>query len=125
MATELAQNMAERGHMNQQLLIALANAVAANEETQRRFRTVVLIRLSRIETMLTEIQGAQLVQLWHPDRVCKDQRTKWVQEVQERVEGASNEMGLKMVKFIYGESEQLGRPGARRGKWRKWSDWEI
>ena len=111
--------------MNKDLLIALANAVAANEKAQRRFRTAVVIKLSRIEAILTEMQGAQLVQLWSPDRVYEEQRNEWVQEVQGRVERASQEMGLKMVRLIYGEGVEPEEPGAGRGRRRNWSGWEI
>ncbi len=121
----MAEATAERVRLGGDILIALAHAVAANEKTQRRFRTAVLIRLSKIETMLTEVQGAQLVQLWPPDRVYEHQRNEWVQEVQDRVEKASNEMGLKMVRFIYGEGEASEEVGARHGRRRNWSGWEI
>ena len=72
----MAEATAERVRLGGDILIALAHAVAANEKTQRRFRTAVLIRLSKIETMLTEVQGAQLVQLWPPDRVYEHQRNE-------------------------------------------------
>ena len=117
--------MAERSRMNRDLLIALANAVAANEKAQRRFRNAVLVRLSKIDTMLTEVQGAQLVQFWPPGKVSDEQRAKYLQEVEQRMSKASNKMGLKMVNYIYGESEQPEEPGARRGRSRRWSDWEI
>jgi hypothetical protein len=118
----MAVDLGERSHWNKQLLIALANAVAANEETQRRFRTAVLIRLSSIEAMLTEVQGAQLADFWAPGRITDEQLDKNVREVQERVSKASNELGLKMVKYIYGGTEALVE---RPSKGRSWSDWEI
>ena len=112
----------ERTRMNQELLIALAHAWATNEKAQRRFRNAVLYRLSRIETILTEVQGAQLVQLWPPGQVSDEERTKLVSEVEGRVSAASEQLGLKMVRYIYGPSEELDVPRDRR---RKWSDWQI
>jgi hypothetical protein len=125
MAKELAEVMAERSRMNKDLLIALANALVANEKTQRRFRNAVLVSLSKIDTMLTQVQGAQLAQLWPPGKVSDEQRTKYLEEVEQRMAKASNETGLKMVKYIYGESEQPEDLGAPRGGRRKWPDWEI
>jgi ABC-type amino acid transport substrate-binding protein len=121
-AVDLARAMAERSSMNKELLVALAHAVAANEKAQRKFRNAVLIRLSRIDAMLTEVQGAQLAEYCSPGSVTDEQRAKFVQEVEERVSRASDQLGLKMVRYIYGESEEPLVPRDRR---RKWSDWEI
>lgn len=108
--------------MNKDLLIALANAVAANEQTQRRFRTAVFIRLSRIETMLSMIHGAQIVE-------CHGSKPGFEEKIKEHATAAetfiaqgSQKMGLKMVKYLYGES---GEPVSRRDRRRKWTDWEI
>ena len=99
--------MAERTRMNTELLIGLAHALIANEKTQRKFRNAVLCRLSRIDVLLTEIQGAQLVQFWPLREVSDEQRTKLTREVEERVLRASEQLGLKMVRYIYGASEGL------------------
>jgi hypothetical protein len=48
--TDIAEATAERVRLGGEVLNALAHTVAANEEAQRRFRTAVLIRLSRIDT---------------------------------------------------------------------------
>ena len=122
MARDLAEVLAERSRMNKELLVALAHAMATNEMTQRRFRNAVLIRLSSIETVLTEVQGAQLVQFWDPGHYTDEQRTKYVKEVEERMSKASQDLGLKMIRYIYEESEV---PDALRDRRRKWSDWEI
>lgn len=111
----MAEATAERMRLGLDILTALAHAVAANEETQRRFRTAVLIRLSKIETKLTEIQGAQLADFWAPGKVTDAKRAEYVRELEERISRASNEMGLKMVKFVYGGLEALEpEPKARR-----------
>jgi hypothetical protein len=83
-----------------ELLVAFANAMAANEKVQRKFRNAMLIRLSGIDAMLTEVQGAQLAEYWSPGRVTDDQRAKIAQEVEERVSRASDQLGLKMVRYI-------------------------
>ncbi len=108
----MAEATAERVLLGGEILKALAHAVAANEKAQRRFRAAVMSRLAKIETMVAEALGAQFVQHWPPGKVSDEQRAKWVQEVEARISTASDEMGLKMVKYIYGEAE--GPSGERK-----------
>jgi galactose-1-phosphate uridylyltransferase len=122
MAVELAGALAERSRMNKELLIALANAVGTNEKNQHQFRTAVLVMLARIETMLTEVQSCQLVQYWPLGHVSDEQRAENLREVEERVARTSGELGLKMVRHVYGESQDSG---ARSGRMASCSDWEI
>ncbi|MDB6030190.1 MAG: hypothetical protein JWM16_528 [Verrucomicrobiales bacterium] len=119
---EMHKAAAERTKMNQELLISLAHAVAANEKAQRKFRNAVLLRLSRIDSLLVEIQGAQLVQFWPPEKVSDEKREELVREVEDRMSRASEELWLKMFKYIYGTPEKSEAPRDQR---RKWSDWEI
>jgi hypothetical protein len=53
-------NLTELVNMDLNLLIKLMHRLVDVEEKQQRFRTCVLICLSRIETMLTEVLGCQL-----------------------------------------------------------------
>jgi len=118
MAATVAKGMAERTCMMHELLPKLALAVAANEAAQRKFRTAVLIRLSKIETIVTMIHGAQIVEAqgWRPG--YEEKINKHAEEAEEFISQKSNELGLAMVNYIYGESEA---PGARRGARRKQS----
>jgi hypothetical protein len=102
-----------------EILKALPHAVAANEEAQRRFRAAALTRLPKIETMLTEVQGAQLVEFWPPGKVTDEKQATLVHEVEERISRSSHEMGIKMVNYVYRESAE---PGAERKKRRRWAD---
>lgn len=122
-AAEATSNIAKQTRMNLNLLIKLVPWLDENEKVQHRFRNAVLIRLSNIEAMLTEIQGAQLADFWSPEKHINDkQRAKYIEEVEEQIAMASNQIGLKMVRYIYGETEQPCRPHDRR---KKWSGWEI
>ena len=114
---EIITNIAGLSKMNFDLLTKLVPWLDANEKTRRKFRNAMLIRLSKIETMLTEVQGCQLVQSWPPGRVSDEQRDKYVQEVEERVSRTSEQLGLKMVKYIYGQTEM---PEIRHDRRRKW-----
>ena len=120
---EIITNIAELSKMNFDLLTKLVPWLDANEKTQRKFRNAVLIRLAKIETMLTEIQGAQLADFWSPGtRISDEQRDKYLQEVEERISRESEKLGLKMVRYIYGETEM---PERRHDRRRKWHGWEI
>jgi hypothetical protein len=117
--TGIAEVAAERVRLNGELLQALAHAVSANEETQRKFRYVVLSRLARIETTVTAIHGLQLVmsRKWEPhveEKISADAKAS-----EEFIAQGENELGLAMIRYIYGEGEEAG---ARPKKRRKWSD---
>lgn len=124
-AMELTQVLGERSHLGQELLIALANALAAHEKTQRKFRNAVLISLSRIEATVQSIHALQIVQSqkWEPGFEDKIKNTAKASE--EFIARNSDELRLKMINYIYGESEEQKGAGARHGRKRQWSDWEI
>jgi hypothetical protein len=114
---------AERTRLNGELLIALANAVAANEKTQKRFRNAVLIRLSRIEVIVTKIHGAQIAKSLESvrRRERSEKMAEWANAAEESISRASEKLGEGMVRYIYGQ----GEPVVRRDGRRKWSGWEI
>ena len=87
-----------------------------------KFKTAVLVKLSRIEATLTELMGCQLAQYWPNGKATDKQRHEYLKEVQNRLSIASHELGLKMVRYIYEESPETDLP---RDKRRKWTGWEI
>ena len=108
--------------MNQDLLVSLAHAAAENEKAQRKFRIAVLIRLSRIDTLVAEIMGAQLAQSWSTKPGSSEKEEKFARTVEDRVSSISHDLMVRMVKFIYGTSDEAE---VSLDKKRKWSDWEI
>jgi len=92
----------------------MAHAMAANEEVQRRFRYVVISRLARIEAVLSDVQGCQLVEFWPPDKVTDEKRAVYLREVEERVSRASDEMGLRMVKYVWGGEKVFAQKSKTR-----------
>src|SRR5215831_6060301 len=66
---------AERKRATTDLLTELALAVAENERAQRRFRIAALIKLSKIETMVKMVHGAQ-IGLAHMSEPGSDERIK-------------------------------------------------
>lgn len=65
MTMGIAEATAERVRLGGEILQALAHAVAANEKVQRRFRSAVLAKLSRIMTIAEMTYAAQIGALWH------------------------------------------------------------
>ena len=118
MLTGIAEVTAEHVRLGGEVLNSLVHAVAANEKVQQRFRETVLMRLSRIETLLVHVQGAQLSDSLGPP-VTDEKRESFLREVGERIAKGSEELGLRMVKYVYGAAEALGP--ASRGR-RKASD---
>jgi phage gp36-like protein len=116
-------NLTELANMDLNLLIKLVHRSVDIENKQQRFRTCMLARLSSIEAMLTEVLGCQLAQYW-PDQppMTDELRNKYLQEVQAKIESASQTLGLKMVRFIHEEAATQERRFDRR---RKWWGWEI
>ncbi len=119
---DLLKSNVEIARMNLSLLSKLVPWLDANEKTQRKFWNAVLVRLSRIETLATMIHGAQIAE-GHLRNHHNEEKIK------EHTDGAeiyiaekSNELGVNMVKYIYGKSEGVSKPHDRR---RKWTGWEI
>ena len=118
----MQEAMAERTRMNQELLISLAHAFAGIEKTQRKFRNAVVIRLSRIETMVQMIHGAQIAEAHLSKRDCEEKMNEHAEAADAYISEHSRQMSLKMVRYVYGTSDEVDMPRDRR---RKWSDWEI
>jgi len=66
------------------------------------------------------ICGAQIAEAYDP--VNSEAMLKHAQTTEETISRKSEKLGLAMVKFIHGESREIG---PRRGRKRQWSDWEI
>lgn len=111
-------SVAEETRLIGELLRTLAVAYAANEKLQQKFRMAVLIRLSKIETVVQLIHGAQIVigeDKWDPRR--DENIEQHAKHSKEWISQKSDELGLKMVKYIYGGDP--GRPGKQRKTQRK------
>ena len=100
----------------------LGQALEANERVQQRFRYAVLGELSKMESMLKCVMGAQCVQFWPPGAVSDERRRELIQELEGRTSKATGEVYWHLVRFIHGASEAAV---PRRDGRRKWSGWEI
>ena len=118
---DIAKTTAERVRLTGGLLKELTSALVENDKVQRRFRYAVLRCLTKIELTVKMIHGAQIVQAQgtkpgYEERIAED-----VKATDEFISQKTEEMGLKMVNFIYGGNES----GARTGKQKAQPDWEI
>lgn len=122
LAVDVAGAVAERSRLNKELLIVLANAVGRNGERQRKFRYVVINGLAKIGMLAKMVHGAQIAEL-HGSRPGSDEaRREHGEDADRLIEEQSGTLGLKMVRYVYSESEE---PAPPRGGWRRWSNWEI
>ena|ERR1043165_6579768 len=112
----MSEATAERVRLGGELLQAIAHAMAANEKAQRRFRTAVLIRLSKIETMVQMIQVAQMGESRLKEPCFEEKLMEDANHVAEFILKESEKLGLQMVNYVYDESEA---PGAQPKKRRK------
>jgi len=122
MDATLAEVMADQVRMNHHLLLALAQAAGNNEKVQRRFRNVVLVRLAKIETVVTEVLGAQLMEFWPPYKGKEEEREQFVKDLKTRIDQLSELLGMKMTQYIYTEPPP---EEPRHDYRRKWTGWEI
>ena len=116
-AATVAKVVAEHMRPVHELLPKMGLAMAANERTQHKFRTAVLIRLSKIESIVTMILGAQIAEV-HLRKPYRDEEklNKDAEDAETFISQKSNELSLAMVKYIYGESEVPSAQGGRRRK---------
>ena len=101
--------------------------MAESERVQHRFRSAVLVRLARLETMAQMIHGAQIVDGHLSQPGAEEKINEHTKDAEEYIAQKSNELGLAMVKFIYGNSVSDTQPKTRtkRAKGNSWSSWEI
>ncbi len=114
--------ISQLSRMNFDLLTKLVPWLDGHAKQDLKFKTAVVVKLSRIEAILTELIGCQLAQYWPDGKVTKEQRHDYIKEVQDRVSIASHTIGMKTTRYIYEESSETDLPRDRR---RKWSGWEI
>ena len=110
---------------NNTILTKLIPWLAANEKIGRKFRNAVLVRLSNIESMLTEVQGCQLAQYsktWPLKSLTDKEKANYFKELNERIVLRSETLGAASVKYIYGEDKA---PEIRSDRRRSWWGWEI
>ena len=108
---------------NFKLLTQLIEWLAGHENLQAKYRLAMIHRLTRAEAAISLILVGQQAQTqskppWYQaDKLEEDAR--WAEECIAR---QSEQMGAKMIQYIFGKDQS---PEPRHDRRRKWSGWEI
>ena len=108
---------------NFKLLTRLIEWLAENEKRQGKYRFAVIHRLARIEAAISLILVGQQAQtqskppFYYADKLEEDART-----AEEFISNQSEQVGSKIIRYIYGEDPA---PETRHDRRRKWWGWEI
>ena len=119
-AVGLAEAEEERPQSDSEVLRALTASVERNERAQERFRYAVVRRLARLEARARLLQMSKIID-WLPGGPV-DTAVEREAGIEAMVSEVSEGIERKMLKEISGER---GAANARRGRPRKWADWEI
>jgi len=123
LAVDQAGAVAERLHLNSELLRALAASVDRNERAQERFRYAVVRRLARLEARARVLQASEFVD---PLKCCSVGRAaEQIEACEALISEMSEEIERKMLREISSKGDERGEVTARRGRPRKWSGWKI
>ena len=120
---EVVQHIDGLTEANFHLLTKLVPWLDANEKVQRRFRFAMVHRLTRMEAAISLLLVGQQAQtqskppFYHADKLEKDAKA-----AEEFISNQSDQVGLKMLRYIYGEDQA---PEPRRDRRRRWWGWEI
>jgi hypothetical protein len=110
---------------NFNLLTKLISWLDANEKAQRRFRSAVIHKLTRIESAISLVLVGQEVQsqatLKHHGYDA-DKLQESAKSAEEFISNQSEATGLKMIRYIYSEDPV---PEPRHDRRRRWWGWEI
>ena len=110
---------------NFKLLTMLIPWLDANKKTERKFRSAVIHKLTRIEAAISlllvgqEAQSQGVLKHYGYDADKLDEAAKWAEEIISR---QSESAGLKMMRYIYSEDPV---PEPRHDRRRRWWGWEI
>lgn len=122
MPSEIVKHIEGLTEANFKLMTSLIAWLGENERRQRKFMDCLLIRLAKIDTMLTEVQGCQLADFLQRGNVTDEKRTAYLKELEAKMDLANEQMGVKMIHYIYGKDQT---PERRRDRRRRWWGWEI
>lgn len=108
---------------NFKLLTQLIEWLAAHEKQHTKYRLAMINRLTRVEAAISLILVGQQAQTqskppWYqPDKLEEDAR--WAEECIAR---QSEQVGMKMIQYVYGKDPT---PEPRHDRRRRWWGWEI
>ncbi len=105
------------------LLTKLIHWLDGHEKQHTRFRMAMIQKMTRMETAVSLILVGQEAQRQSsPPWFQRDKLEEEMSRTEEFIAKQSEEAGMKMIRYIYGEKQA---PEPRRDRRRKWSGWEI
>lgn len=108
---------------NFKLLTRLIGWSAENETRQRKYQFAMVHRLARIEAMISLLLvGQQAEQQCKPPFYSHDKLHEDAGKAEDFIANQSEQIGLKMIRYIYGEERA---PETHHDRRRKWWGWEI
>jgi hypothetical protein len=120
---EIVTTIAELTRINFDLLTKLVPWLDANEKAHRRFRFAMVHRLTRMEAAISLLLVGQLAEtqnkppVYNANKLDQDAKT-----TEGFIANQCEQVGLKMIRYIYGEEQA---PEPRHDRRRKWWGWEI
>lgn len=108
---------------NFNLLTKLIDWLEDHEAQQMKFRLVTINKLAQMDAAISLILvGQQATQQGGRVQYYAEQLMKDAMAAEEFIAGQSEEVGMKMIRYIYGKDQA---PEPRYDRRRRWSGWEI
>jgi hypothetical protein len=108
---------------NFKLLTHLIEWLAGHEKQHAKYRAAMINRLTRVEAAVSMILVGQQVQTQSkPPWFQADKLEEDARHAEEFIARQSEQMGMTMIRYIYGKDQA---PEPRHDRRRKWWDWEI
>ena len=120
---EIVKHIHGVAEANFRLLTKLIEWLAENEKRQGKYRFAMIHRLTRMEAAISLLLVGQQAQtqskppFYQTDKLMEDAKA-----AEEFISNQSEQVGLKLLRCIYGEDRA---PEPRRDRRRKWHGWEI
>ncbi len=120
---EIVKHIEGLTEANFNLLTRFIEWVAENEKRQDKYKFAVVHRLTRMEAAISLLLVAQQAQTQSkPPWFQQDKLGEHARRAEEWIASQSEQVGMKIIRYIYGR-DQAPEPSYDRR--RKWSGWEI
>ena len=120
---EIVRHIEGLTEANFNLLTKLIEWLANNEKRREKHRFAVVHRLARIEAIISLLLVGQQAQTLSKPPWCPPEKLEEeARRDEEWIDSQSEQIGMKMIRYIYSK-DPTSEP--RRDRRRKWSGWEI
>jgi hypothetical protein len=108
---------------NFKLLTQLIEWLAGHEKQHTKYRMAMINRVTRLEAAVSMILVAQEAQTQSkPPWVRPDKLEEAAKHAEDFIARQSEQVGMKIIRYIYGKEQA---PEPRHDRRRKWWGWEI